>query len=232
MRAELPAILLTSGKVPGRLLPVADRRQGISRGRLTANPSSICDNEAVWTSLTRVGFFHLTRQSWRDISLSVACADPPVPLFPKKRLKLPLKQHLFHLHSVSRPHRILAKVPADSTFRTLYIRDPGRRQKATHHLPETRLSHLIRTCSYALARSFVPRRTSLCNTIFRAVAKTAAIAMNQPEQGHATASAGSLLFASILGCLSVLSACPPEKVHDHTAQARPDWPHDRSTPTL
>jgi hypothetical protein len=62
------------------------------------------------------------------------------------------------------------------------------------------------------------------------VAKTVAIAMNQPEQGHASASAGSLLFASIPCCLSVLSACPPEKVHDNTAETKPDWPHDRSTP--
>src|ERR1700716_2102204 len=35
----------------------------------------------------RVGFFHLTRQSWRDISLSEARAYPPVPRLPKKRLK-------------------------------------------------------------------------------------------------------------------------------------------------
>jgi hypothetical protein len=26
------------------------------------------------------------------------------------------------------------------------------------------------------------------------------------------------------------SACPPEKVHDNTAETNPDWPHDRSTP--
>jgi len=56
--------------------------------------------------------------------------------------------------------------------------------------------------------------------------------MNQHEQGHATASAGSLLFASIPGCLTVLSACPPEKVHDNTAETKPDWPHDRSTPPI
>jgi len=38
--------------------------------------------------------------------------------------------------------------------------------------------------------------------------------MNHHEQGHAITSAGGLLFAAILGCLTVLSACPPEKVHD------------------
>jgi hypothetical protein len=71
----------------------------------------------------------------------------------------------------------------------------------------------------------------LRNAIFRAVAKTAAIAMNQHEQGHATASAGSLFFASLLGCLTVLSACPPEKVQDD-GEMKPDWPHDRNAPTL
>jgi hypothetical protein len=112
---------------------------------------------------------------------------------------------------------------------TFAIHDDGRRQ--WHRLPETRLSHLIRTCGCALARSFVPTRTSLRNAIFRAVAKTAAIAMNQHEQGHATASAGSLFFASLLGCLTVLNACPPEKVHDN-GETKPDWPHDRNTPGL
>jgi hypothetical protein len=44
--------------------------------------------------------------------------------------------------------------------------------------------------------------------------------MNHHEQGHATASAGGLLFAAILGCLTVLSACPPEKVQDNTGEMK------------
>jgi hypothetical protein len=43
----------------GRFLPVSDRRQHQSR---PYESESICGNEALWTSLTRVGFFHLTRQ--------------------------------------------------------------------------------------------------------------------------------------------------------------------------
>ncbi|WP_165988119.1 hypothetical protein [Caballeronia sp. SBC1] len=38
--------------------------------------------------------------------------------------------------------------------------------------------------------------------------------MNHQEQGHSITTAGGLLFAAILGCLTVLSACPPEKAHD------------------
>jgi hypothetical protein len=44
--------------------------------------------------------------------------------------------------------------------------------------------------------------------------------MNHHEQGHATTSASSLLFAAILGCLNVLSACPPEQVHDTTGEMK------------
>ena len=46
--------------------------------------------------------------------------------------------------------------------------------------------------------------------------------MNQHDQGHATASAGSLLFAARLGCLTVLSARPDEPVHDNNAEMKPD----------
>ncbi|WP_404609533.1 hypothetical protein [Caballeronia udeis] len=46
--------------------------------------------------------------------------------------------------------------------------------------------------------------------------------MNQPDQGHATASAGGLLFAALLGCLTVLSARPDEPAHDNIAQMTPD----------
>jgi len=42
--------------------------------------------------------------------------------------------------------------------------------------------------------------------------------MNHQEQGPATTSAGGLLFAALLGCLTVLSACPPEKVHETTGE--------------
>jgi hypothetical protein len=42
----------------------------------------------------------------------------------RDRIKATLKQHIFHPHSVSRPYRTFAKVPTDSTFRTLYIRYP------------------------------------------------------------------------------------------------------------
>ncbi|WP_156529101.1 hypothetical protein [Caballeronia udeis] len=45
--------------------------------------------------------------------------------------------------------------------------------------------------------------------------------MNQHEQGHATASAGSLLFAALLGCLTVLSARPDEP-HGNNADMKPD----------
>jgi hypothetical protein len=45
--------------------------------------------------------------------------------------------------------------------------------------------------------------------------------MNHHEQGHPTASAGSLLFAAILGCLTVLSACPPENIKDTAGEMKP-----------
>ncbi|WP_213768950.1 hypothetical protein [Caballeronia sp. dw_19] len=45
--------------------------------------------------------------------------------------------------------------------------------------------------------------------------------MKHHEPGHAAASAGGLLFAAILGCLSVLSACPPENVRDTSGEMKP-----------
>jgi hypothetical protein len=56
--------------------------------------------------------------------------------------------------------------------------------------------------------------------------------MNHPEPGHATASAGGLFLAALLGCLTVLSACPSENVNDitgkmtHSAGASVEEPKD------
>jgi hypothetical protein len=44
--------------------------------------------------------------------------------------------------------------------------------------------------------------------------------MNHPEPGHATASAGGLFLAALLGCLTVLSACPSENVSDITGKMK------------
>jgi len=44
--------------------------------------------------------------------------------------------------------------------------------------------------------------------------------MNHQEQGHSITTAGGLLFAAILGCLTVLSACPPEKAHDTAGEIK------------
>jgi hypothetical protein len=55
--------------------------------------------------------------------------------------------------------------------------------------------------------------------------------MNQHETGHAAASAGGLLFAAILGCLTVLSARPAENIHDNIAEIKPDTVASVERPT-